>query len=65
MAPTKNIKEAWPSSQIKDIKDELKAVFKARGKAAKDKADKVDKTELLELSAKAIIRMGLPAVFIL
>jgi hypothetical protein len=47
---------------VEDIKDELGAVFKARSKAAKDKADKVDKTKLLKLSAKAIIRMGLPTV---
>ena len=59
---TKDIKEVWLSSQIENIKDELGAVFKARGKAAKDKADKVDKTELLELLAKVIIRIGLPAV---
>jgi len=34
-------------------------VFKARGKTAKDKADKVDKTKLPELSAKEVIRIGL------
>ena len=47
---------------IKDIKDKLGAVFKARGKTAKDKADKVDKTKLPELLAKEVTRMGLPAV---
>jgi len=47
---------------MEDIKDELGAVFKARGKAAEDKADKVDKTKLLELSAKVIIKMGLPPI---
>ena len=47
---------------IKDIKDELGAVFKAYSETAKDEADKVDKTELPELSAKEVIRMGLPAV---
>ena len=62
MVLTKDIKEAGLSSQIEDIKDKLGAVFKACGKAAKDKADKVDKTKLLELSAKAIIRIGLPAI---
>jgi len=62
MAPTKDIKEAWLSSQVEDIEDKLGAVFKARGEAAEDEADKVDKTKLLELSAKAIIRMGLLAV---
>ena len=50
---------------MEDIKDKLKAVFKARGEATKDKADKVDKTKLLELSAKVIIRIGLLAVPIL
>ena len=36
---------------MEDIKDELGAIFKAYGKATKDKVDKVDKTELLELLA--------------
>ena len=58
----KDIKEVWLSSQIEDIKDELGAVFKARGETAKDEADKVDKTKLPELSAKEVIRIGLPAV---
>ena len=62
MILTKDIKKAQLSSQVEDIKDELGAVFKARGKAAKDKVDKVDRTELLELLAEAIIRIGLPAV---
>jgi hypothetical protein len=47
---------------MEDIKDELGAVFKAYGKTAKDKVDKVDETKLLELLAKEVIRMGLPAV---
>ena len=47
---------------IKDIKDKLGAVFKARGKTAKDKADKVDKTGLLELLVKEVTRIGLPTV---
>ena len=47
---------------IEDIKDELGAVFKARGETAEDKADKVDKTELLELSAEEVTKIGLPAV---
>ena len=47
---------------MEDIKDELGAVFKARGKTTKDKADKVDKTKLLELLAKEVIQIGLPAV---
>ena len=58
----KDIKEAWLSSQIEDIKDELGAVFKARGETANNKADKVDKTKLLELLAEEVIRMGLPTV---
>ena len=60
--PIEDIKEAWPSSQIEDIEDELGAVFEARGETAEDKADEVNKTELLELSAEEVIRMGLPAV---
>ena len=48
---------------IKDIReDELEAVFKALGETTKDKADKVDKTKLPELSAKEVIKMGLLAV---
>ena len=38
------------------------AVFKAHGKTAKDKADKVDKTKPPELLAKEVTRMDLPAV---
>ena len=57
-----DIKEAWLSSQIEDIKDELGAVFEARGETAEDKADKVDEIKLLELLAKKVIRIGLPAV---
>ena len=58
----KDIKEAWLSSQREDIEDELGAVFEARGKTAKDEADKVDKTELPELLAKEVIRIGLPTI---
>ena len=54
--------EAQPSSQIEDIKDGLEASFKAYSKAAKDEADKVDKTKLLELLAKEVIRIGLPTI---
>ena len=54
--------EAWLSSQTEDIKDELKASFKARGETAKDKANKVNKTKLLKLSAEEVIKMGLPAI---
>ena len=56
------IKEAWLSSQIEDIEDESGAVFEARGETAEDEADEVDKTELPELLAEEVIRMGLPAV---
>ena len=54
--------EAWPSSQIEDIKDKSRAVFKARGETAKDKADKVDKTKLPELLAEEVVKISLPAV---
>ena len=47
---------------IKDIKDKLGAVFKAYSETAKDEADEVDETELPELSAEEVTRMGLPAV---
>ena len=47
---------------MEDIKDEVKAIFKARGETAEDKADKVDETELLELSAKEVAKMDLPTV---
>ena len=62
MALTEGIKEAWPSSQIEDIEDELEAVFEARGETAEDEANKVDETELPEILAEEIIRIGLPAV---
>ena len=57
--------EAQPSNQIKNIKDKLGAFFKARGETTKDKADKINKTKLLKLSAKEVIRMGLPTIPIL
>jgi hypothetical protein len=47
---------------VEDIKDEVGAIFKARGKATKDKVDEVDKAKLLELLAKEVIRMGLSTV---
>ena len=62
MVLIKNIEEVWLSSQIEDIKDELGAVFEAYGKTAEDKADKVNKTELLELSAKEVIKIGLSTI---
>ena len=66
VALSKDIQEeAQPSGQVEEIKDEVKAVFEARGKTAEDKADKinkVDETELPELSAEEVVRMGLPAI---
>ena len=47
---------------MEDIKDEVKAVFKAHSKTAKEKVDKVGKTKLLELLAKEVVRMGLPTI---
>ena len=47
---------------MEDIKDKVKAIFKARGKTTKDKVDKVDKTKLPELLAEEVIRIGLPTV---
>jgi hypothetical protein len=47
---------------IKDIEDELGAVFKARGKTAEDEVDEVDETELLELLAEEVTKMGLSAI---
>jgi hypothetical protein len=47
----------------KDIKeDKFRTVFKACSKTAKDKADKVNKTKLLELLAKEVTKIGLLAV---
>ena len=47
---------------MEDIKDEVGAIFEARGKATKDKADEVDKAKLPEPSAEEIAKMGLPAI---
>jgi len=47
---------------VEDIKDKVGAIFKAHGKTAKDKADEVDEAKLLELLAKEVVRIGLPAV---
>ena len=47
---------------IKNIKDGLGAGFKAHSETAMDKADKVDETELPELSAKEVTIIGLFAV---
>ena len=62
VALNKNIQEARLSSQVKDIKDEVKAVFKAYSEIAEDKIDKVDKIELLELLVKEVTRIGLSTV---
>ena len=42
--------------------DELGAVFKAYSETAKDKADKINKTKLLELLVEEVIRIGLSTV---
>ena len=42
--------------------DKLGAIFKAHGKTAEDKADKVNKTKLLKLSVKEVIKIGLSIV---
>jgi len=47
---------------VKNIKDELGAVFKTYSKTIKDKVNEVDKTELLELLAEEVIRMEFFAV---
>ena len=47
---------------IKDIEDELGAVFKAYSKTAEDKADEVNETKLPKLLAEKVIRMGLFAI---
>ena len=44
---------------MEDIKDKVRTIFKAHSKSAKDKADKVNKAKLLELSAKEVVRIGL------
>ena len=47
---------------MEDIKDKVRAIFKACGEAIKDKIDKIDKAKLLELLAEEVIRIGLPIV---
>ena len=47
---------------MEDIKDKVRAIFKALSKTAEDKADKINKTELPELSAEEVVRMDLPTV---
>ena len=44
---------------MENIKDKVKAIFKARGKTAKKKINKVDKAELPELSAEKVVKIGL------
>ena len=51
--------EAWLSTQVEDIKDEVGAIFEALSKTTKDKADEVDKTELPKLSAEEVVRIDL------
>ncbi len=60
---SEDIEEARPGSQIEDFKeDKFGTIFKAHNKTTKDKADKVDKTKLLELLAEEVARMGLPVI---
>jgi len=47
---------------VENIKDEEGAIFKARSKTAKDKANKVDKVKLPELLAEEAIRIGLSTI---
>ena len=47
---------------MQDIKDKVGAIFEAYSKTAEDKVDKVDKTKLLELLAKEVVRIDLPTV---
>jgi hypothetical protein len=49
---------------VEDIKDEVGAIFKACGKTAEDKVDEVDEAKLLELLAKEVVIIGLPAVLL-
>ena len=57
--------EVWLSSQTEDIKDELGVFFKVCSKIIKDKIDKVNKTKLLELLVKKVIKIGLFAILTL
>ena len=54
--------EARLSTQVEDIEDKVKAIFKALSKTAEDKTDKVNKTKLPELSAEEVARMDLPTI---
>ena len=55
--------EVRPTGQKEGIKeDKLEAVFKARGKTTKDKLNKIDKTELPELSAEEVLKIGFSTV---
>ena len=61
---SEDIEEARPGSQMEDFKeDKFGTIFKAHGETTEDKADKVDETKLLELSAEEVAKMGLFAVF--
>ena len=49
-----------------DVKeDKLGAIFKARGETAEDEINKVNKTKLLKLLVKEVIKIGLSTVPIL
>ena len=47
---------------MENIKDKVGAIFKAYSKTTKDKVDKVNKTKLLELLTKEVIRIGLSVI---
>ena len=50
-------------SQMEDIKeDKFGAVFEARSKTTEDEADKVNETELPELSAEEVVKIDLSTI---
>ena len=60
---SEDIKEARPSGQMEDFEeDKFGVVFKAYGKTAEDKANKVNETKLLKLLAEEVARMGFFAI---
>jgi hypothetical protein len=47
---------------MEDIKDKVRAIFKAHNKAAEDKIDEVNKAKLPKLLAEKVAKIGLLAV---
>ena len=47
---------------MEDIKDKVRAIFKALRKTAEDKADKINKTKLPELSAEEVARINFSTI---